>query len=80
MKYNGDYDKTITIQQHEGGYVIMDVNLGGFKTKIVSGFEEMCDELAMRFGLKDVGERIVLGATKERKEKPAAAPEQEGER
>ena len=76
MKYNGEHDKTISVQQHDGGYVITDCHLGGFKTKIVTGFEDMCDELAMRFGLKDVGERIVLSATREPKEQPRPASEE----
>ena len=73
MKYNGDYESLLSIEQYPGGYLIRDSRLGGTPSKIVQSFEELCDEIAFRFGIREVGERIVVSATKEKKEKYAQA-------
>lgn len=68
MKYNGTIDRLVSIQQHEGGYIVMDPCLGGRKTRIFSSFEDAVNEMAQALGLVDIGERVVLSATREPKE------------
>lgn len=70
MKYNGDFDRQIVIQQHQGGYVVQNHELAGLKTKVFESFEDAINYTAQGFGVLDIGERIVLSATRERKELP----------
>ena len=67
MKYNGTIEKLVSIQQYEGGYVVMDTRLGGRTTKIFSSFEDAVNELAKALDLVDINERVVLSATREPK-------------
>lgn len=68
MKYNGDFDRQIRIQQHLGGYIVFNDELGGMKTRVFSSFEDAVDYVAEGFGLTFVGERVVISSTREPKE------------
>lgn len=65
MKYNGDFDRQIIIQQHCGGYVVQNHELGGIKAMVFESFEGAVNYVARGFSLLEVGERVVLSATKE---------------
>ena len=69
MKYNCDKEISITIDQMRGGYIIRENRLGGYQTQIHQSFEELIDDLAFKFGITDIGERVVLSSTREPKEK-----------
>lgn len=68
MKYNGDFDRQMVIQQHLGGYVVSNHELAGMKTKVFESFEDAVQYIAQGFNLIDVGERVVLSATFQQKE------------
>lgn len=68
MKYNGLYSKQINITQHEGGYVIQDIGFDGRQPQIFVSFEETVDRMAKWFGLTEIGERVVISSTFEKKE------------
>lgn len=74
MKYNGNYDSFMTVQQHEGGYVTANPQLAGRKTSVHQSFESAVNELAQAFGLLEVGERIINSATRQPKESSVNSP------
>ena len=74
MKKHGDFERQLRIQQFVNGYVVYNDELAGCKTKVFTSFEQAVDYLADCFALKNIGERVVLGATKENQE-----PDRQGE-
>lgn len=78
MKARTDFDRTMSITSHDGGFITNHPELGGRKTKIHMTFEQAVNELARAFCLVNIGERVVISATTEWQE--TAKTEREGEK
>lgn len=68
MKIQGNFHRTVTVEQVRNGYVTSTLNLIQSIPCAHADFEEMVNELAFQFGLREVDERILLSATKEKQE------------
>jgi hypothetical protein len=64
VKNTGDFDRKMSIQQHEGGYVVSSEGLGRPPTKVFKSFEEVVNYLAQSFGLVMIGEQVQLISSK----------------
>lgn len=76
MKFNGSLDRSMTVQQHRGGYVVSCGEMSGPPSRIFVSFEDAVSYVARSLGLLEIDERVVLSATTQRKESPG--PELQG--
>jgi hypothetical protein len=67
MKAHNDSYKglNLRIEVASNGFIVMDHTLAGNGTMVFLTFEQAVNEVARIFGLMDIGERVVLSATKE---------------
>lgn len=69
MKNCGEFDCTLNIRQVKNGFLVECNDLGYRSNTVHEYFEDAINSIAKAFSLLEIGERIVLSATKESKEK-----------